>query len=195
MDDAAQWTLGPAEPKLETTERRHGRFTFKSVHDTEKGACLELELKHEGEIPDIVGEYASLRLKEPVPISGKPDTVGVWVKGDSSWGRIFWELEDANGERWISAGGYDGGDWGNQSAIDFEGWGYVTFPLTNTSPVSHLEPGFGAGQWRGSTDGRLDYPLKLSGLFVETHRRSLNLTDMSPVKGKIRLKEAGASGH
>lgn len=195
MDDAAQWTLGPAEPKLETTERRHGQFTFKSVNDPEKGPCLELELKHEGEIPNIVGEYASLRLKEPVPISGKPDTVGVWVKGDSSWGRIFWEMEDANGERWISAGGYDGGDWGNQSAIDFEGWCYVTFPLTNASPASHLEPGFGAGQWIGSTDGRLDYPLKLSGLFVETHRRSLNLTEMSPVKGKIRLKDAGASGN
>jgi hypothetical protein len=141
-----------------------------------------------------VGEYASLRLKEPVLIPGKPDTVGVWIKGNSSWGRVFWELEDAKGERWISAGGTDGGDWGNQSAIDFDGWCYVSFPLTNASPATHLEPGSGAGQWKGSADGRLDYPLKLSALFVETHRRSLNLTEMEPVTGAIRIKEASVSG-
>jgi len=194
MENATAWTLGPAEPKLESTERRAGRFTLTGVNDPEKGACLELELRPEGELPDIVGEYASLRLKEPVSISGEPDTVGLWVKGDSSWGRVFWELEDAKGESWVSAGGYDGGDWANQSSIDFDGWCYVSFPLTNLSAGSHLEPGFGAGQWKGNGDGRLDYPLKLAGLFVETHRRSLNLTEMEAVKRRIRLKDASVSG-
>ncbi|RFC43127.1 MAG: hypothetical protein DVB28_001652 [Verrucomicrobia bacterium] len=193
MDDPAQWSLGGPEPKLETTERRAGRFALAGVTDPEKGACLELEPRPEGNLPDIVGEYASLRLNVPAPIPGTPDTVGVWVKGNSSWGRIFWEVQDAKGERWISAGGYDGGDWGNQSSLDFDGWCYVSFPLTNSSPASHLEPGFGAGQWKGNGDGRLDYPLKLSGLFVETHRRSLNLTEMEPVKGRLRIKDASAS--
>ena len=195
MEDSAAWSLGPAEPKLDSSERRAGRFTLTGVNDPEKGACLELELKREGNLPDIVGEYASLRLKEPAPIPGEPDTVGVWVKGDSGCGRVFWELEDAKGERWISAGGYDGGDWANQSSIDFDGWCYVSFPLTNASPGSHLEPGFGAGQWKGNGDGRLDYPLKLAGLFVETHRRSLNLTEMNEVKGRIRVKDASVSGY
>src|ERR1019366_6975906 len=84
------------------------KFDIRQVNDTEKGACLELELKREGEVPHVVGEYTALRLKQPLPIPGKPHAVGVWVKGDGSWGRIFWEIEDAKGERWRSSKDYDG---------------------------------------------------------------------------------------
>jgi hypothetical protein len=133
-----------------------------------------------------------LRLKQPLPIIGKPHSVGVWVKGDSSWGRIFWEIEDAKGERWRSSNDIDGGDWLNQSAIDFDGWCFVTFPLTNDSPARQIEPGAGLKQWQGNGDGKLDYPLKLVGLYVQTHRQSLNLTNMEPVKTRIRLKDVSA---
>ena len=119
---------------------------------------------------------------------------GQWVKGDSSWGRVFWELTDAKGERWRSSGGYDGGDWGNYSAIDFDGWCFVAFPLTGDSPFKHIEPGSGIGQWERHVDGRLDYPLKLSGLYIETHRESVNLTKMEPVKTRIRLKDVSVIG-
>ena len=194
MDDLAQWQLVPDEQTITTPLRRPGKFDIRQVNDTEKGACLELELKREGEVPHVVGEYTALRLKQPLPIPGKPHTVGVWVKGDSSWGRIFWEIEDAKGERWRSSKDLDGGDWGNQSAIDFDGWCFVTFPLTRESPARHIEPGAGIGQWQGKTDGILDYPLKLVGLYVQTHRQSLDLTQMKPVKGNIRLKDVSVIG-
>ena len=194
MDDLAQWQLVPDEQTITTPLRRPGKFDIRQVNDTEKGACLELELKREGEVPHVVGEYTALRLKKPLPIPGKPHTVGVWVKGDSSWGRIFWEIEDAKGERWRSSKDLDGGDWGNQSAIDFDGWCFVTFPLTRESPARHIEPGAGIGQWQGKTDGILDYPLKLVGLYVQTHRQSLDLTQMKPVKGNIRLKDVSVIG-
>ena len=194
MDDLAQWQLVPDEQTITTPLRRPGKFDLRQVNDTEKGACLELELKREGEVPHVVGEYTALRLKKPLPIPGKPHTVGVWVKGDSSWGRIFWEIEDAKGERWRSSKDLDGGDWGNQSAIDFDGWCFVTFPLTRESPARHIEPGAGIGQWQGKTDGILDYPLKLVGLYVQTHRQSLDLTQMKPVKGNIRLKDVSVIG-
>ena len=189
MDDLAQWQLVPEEQALTTPLRRPGKFELRQVNDADKGACLELELKREGEVPHVVGEYTALRLKQPLPIPGKPHTVGVWVKGDSSWGRIYWEVEDARGERWRSTKDSDGGDWGNQSAIDFDGWCFVTFPLTRESPALHIEPGAGLGQWQGNGDGKLDYPLKLTGLYIETHRQSLNLTEMAPVKGLIRLQD------
>jgi hypothetical protein len=194
MDDLAQWQLAPEEHALTTPLRRPGKFELRQVNDAEKGACLELELKREGEVPHVVGEYTALRLKQPLPIPGKPHTVGVWVKGDSSWGRIFWEIEDAKGERWRSSKDFDGGDWANQSAIDFDGWCFVTFPLTRESPALHIEPGAGLGQWQGNSDGKLDYPLKLVGLFVQTHRQSLDLTQMQPVKGNIRLKDVSVIG-
>ncbi len=194
MDDLAQWQLAPEEQTLTTPLRRPGKFELRQVNDAEKGACLELELQREGQIPPVVGEYTALRLKQPLPIPGQPHTVGVWVKGDSSWGRIYWEIEDAKGARWRSSKDFDGGDWGNQSAIDFDGWCFVTFPLTRESPALHIEPGAGLGQWQGNGDGKLDYPLKLVGLVVETHRQSLDLTRMQPVKGNIRLKDVSAIG-
>lgn len=202
MDDLAQWQLVPDEQTIATPLRqtiatplrRPGKFDIHQVKDTEKGACLELELKREGEVPHVVGEYTALRLKQPLPIPGKPHTVGVWVKGDSSWGRIFWEIEDARGERWCSSKDLDGGDWGNQATIDFDGWCFVTFPLTRESPVRQIEPGAGIGQWQGNADGVLDYPLKLVGLYVQTHRQSLDLTQMKPVKGNIRLKDVSVLG-
>jgi hypothetical protein len=194
MDDLAQWQLAPADPTLTTPLRRPGKFELRQVNDAERGACLELELKHEGEIRAVVGEYTALRVPQPLPIPDRPHTVGVWVKGDSSWGRIYWELEDAKGERWRSSKDLDGGDWGNQSALDFDGWCFVTFPLTRESPALQIEPGAGHGQWQGNGDGQLDYPLKLVGLVVQTHRQSLDLTRMQPVKGAIRLKDVSAIG-
>ena len=194
LDDLTQWQLVATEQAITTPLRRPGKFDLRQVNDAEKGACLELELKREGVVPHVVGEYTALRLKQPLPIPGKPHTVGVWVKGDSSWGRIFWEVEDAQGERWLSSKDLDGGDWGNQAAIDFDGWCFVTFPLTRESPMRHVEPGAGLGQWQGTTDGTLDYPLKLVGLYVQTHRQSLDLTEMRPVKGNIRLKDVSTLG-
>ena len=194
MDDLVQWQLVPDEQTITTPLRRPGKFDIRQVNDTEKGACLELELKRDGELPHVVGEYTALRLKKPLPIPGKPHTVGVWVKGDSSWGRIFWEIEDAKGERWRSSKDLDGGDWGNQSAIDFDGWCFVTFPLTRESPARQIEPGAGIGQWQSKSGGDLAYPLKLVGLYVQTHRQSLDLTQMKPVKGNIRLKDVSVIG-
>ena len=104
-------------------------------------------------------------------------------------------MTDAKGERWRSSGGYDGGDWACQSSMDFDGWCFMTFPLTNYSPLNHIEPARGIGQWQHQDgDGKLDYPLKFTGLFIETHRQSLNLTKMTPVKGHIRLKDVSVIG-
>jgi len=195
MDDVARWRLDPAEQPITEPTRKPGKFELRQVNDAERGACLELELKHDGAVPAVVGEYTALRLKEPVLIPGKPHSVGMWVKGDSSWGRVFWEITDAKGERWRSSGGFDGGDWASYSSIDFDGWCFMTFPLTNDSPFKHIEPGPGIGQWQHQNgDEKLDYPLKLTGLFIETHRQSLNLTKMAPVKGHIRLKDVSVIG-
>ncbi len=194
MDDVAAWQLTADELKPALPQRRPGKFELRRVVDDEKGPCLELQLQAEGEVPAVVGEYTTLRLPQPIPIAGEPHTMGVWVKGDSSGGRIFWQLEDAKGEQWVSSNGFEGGDWGNHAAIDFDGWCFVTFALTESSPAFHVEPQPGLGQWRHSAEGKLDYPLKLTGLSVETHRQSLDLTRMQPVKGTIRLKDVSAIG-
>jgi hypothetical protein len=192
MDDLSLWHVAPDQQTITTPLRRPGVFKLNKVMDSEKGPCLELDLQHQGEVPSVVGEYTALRLNQPLSIPGKPHTFGIWVKGNSSWGRIFWEIEDSKGERWRSSNDFDGGDWLNQSAIDFDGWCFVTFPLSNDSPFRQIEPGAGLRQWQGNGDGKLDYPLKLVGLYVQTHRQSLELTRMQPVKSGIRLKDVSA---
>lgn len=196
VDDVKQWSLSPDDQTLKQATRRPGRFALRQANDPEKGACLELELERQGEVPDLIGEYAAIQLKQPAPVPGRPHTAGVWIRGDSSWGRVFFEFEDSKGERWRSSRGTnDGDDWGNQSTIDFDGWCFVTVPITDASPARHIEPAGGAGMWehRGG-DGKLDYPLKLTSITVLTHRKSVDLTEMRPVKGAIRLKDVSVFG-
>ena len=195
MDNAADWQLVADDTPVTTGLRRPGKFTLRQHNDGEQGACLEVTLQKAGELPAVVAEYTALKLKQPALIPGRPHSIGMWVKGDSSWGRIMWEIEDSQGERFRSSGGLDGGDWGNYSALDFDDWCFMSFPLTNDSPFVHIEPGPGAKQWESQGDGRLDYPLKLIGIYVITHRQSLSLTQMKPVQSNIRMKDVSVIGN
>ncbi len=193
MDNSDDWSL-VNDDTLKSELRRAGNFTLTQQHDAEQGPCLEVALLKTGELPAVVGEYTALKLKTAVPITGKPHSIGIWVRGNSSWGRILWEIEDAKGEHFISNGGYDGGDWGNYSTLDFDGWRFMSFPLTDDSPLKHVEPGSGFKQWKGNIDGQLDYPLKLTGIYIITHRQSLNLTKMVPVRTSLRFKDVSVIG-
>jgi hypothetical protein len=193
MDNSDDWLL-VNDDTLKSELRRAGNFTLTQQNDAEQGPCLEVALLKTGELPAVVGEYTALKLKTAIPITGKPHSIGIWVRGDSSWGRILWEIEDAKGEHFISNGGYDGGDWGNYSALDFDGWRFMSFPLTDDSPLKHVEPGSGFKQWKGNIDGQLDYPLKLTGIYIITHRQSLNLTKMVPVRTPLRFKDVSVIG-
>lgn len=195
MDNVADWQLAADDTPLTTRLRRPGKFTLRQHSDAQQGACLEVTLQKDGELPAVVAEYTALKLKQPSLIPGRPHSIGMWVKGDSSWGRIMWEIEDAKGERFRSSGGYDGGDWGNYSALDFDGWCFMSFPLTDDSPLTHVEPFPGTGQWQSNGDGRPDYPLKLTGIYVITHRQSLNLTKMMPVRTPLRFKDVSVFGN
>ena len=195
MDNVADWQLVSDDTPVTTRLRRPGKFTLRQQNDAEQGECLEVELVKEGELPAVVAEYVALKLKQPATIPGQPHSIGMWVKGDSSWGRIMWDIEDAQGERFRSSGGIDGGDWGNYSALDFDGWCFMRFPLTNDSPFLHIEPLSGAGQWQSNGDRRLDYPLKLCGIYVITHRQSLDLTKMVPVRTSLRFKNMSVMGN
>jgi hypothetical protein len=172
-----------------------GRYAVRSTKDEEKGDCLEVELEQKGEVVPYLPEYAVMRLKTPAAVEGTPTTLGVWVKGNGGWGQLMWEFEDAQGERWLSCGtggyGCDVYDWPKQASINFDGWNFVQFPITQASPVRLPNPGEVAEQWRssGGGNGRIDYPVKLTGVVVSMTRQALNLTEMKPVRTVIRLKD------
>jgi len=115
------------------------------------------------------------------------------VKGNSSWGKVFWEIEDAEGERWLSAGtggyGTDVYDWPEQAGLNFDGWNHLQFPITARSPIDLQSPGQNAFQWQhnGTGNRKIDYPIKLTAIAISMPRQAVNLIKMEPVKTSIRL--------
>ena len=205
MDNAEDWTLVEGEdkriipPDYEQYLRRPGKFTVSNVKDEEKGNCIEVKLIPEGDCPALIKEYAFIRMNKPVEISGTPDTIGVWVKGNSSWGKIFLELEDADGDIWLSAGsggyGCDTYDWPGLMTINYDGWNFLQMPLTSKSPVENHSPGDNEWQWQRERigDGSLTYPVKVRGIGFLMSRKTLNILEMEDVKDlSIRFKDFSA---
>ncbi|MEI7437813.1 MAG: hypothetical protein WCL16_13495, partial [bacterium] len=158
-----------------------------------KGACLSLELLPEGEVTELQGECLTLQAATPVPVPGKPSTLGVWVKGNSSWGRVMFEIMDAEGER-FRGGGYTHEPWGT-TYIDFDGWCFVTLPLSEKSPVRRQFYYSPAQLWTGNGgNGVIDYPIRVTGMIVEMKRKALDLAEMAPVAPSVLLKDLSAYG-
>jgi hypothetical protein len=106
------------------------------------------------------------------------------VKGNSSWGRVIYQLRDAKGELWTSTGTKD--EWNcddthGWSSVNFDGWRYLRFPLPSTAPwdnARELET-----TWWGSRggDGIVDLPLSVEKIIVEARNEVPWLGEMKLV--------------
>jgi hypothetical protein len=131
----------------------------------------------------LATRYGALKAKKPVLIPGKASALGIFIKGNSSWGRVVYQLRDAKGETWTSVGTKD--DWNCDdthawSYVNFDGWRYVRFPLPGTHPYDgarELET-----TWWGSHggDGIVDLPLTLEKIIIEARNEV-------PVLGEMKL--------
>ncbi len=193
MNDPAEWEVSKdINPMLENARgnvpyQTRGNYIMRGVKDDEKGDCLEVELAPNNRRPALMSEYAMFRLKKPVTVLGKPTTIGIWVKGNSGWGQICWEIEGADGVRQISHGftDYDG-----RISINFDGWNFLSFPLTDKSPIPDLSVGSVPKLWLGpNRDNALPYPIKITGIAVVSSQQALYLTEMRRVKQVLRLKD------
>ncbi len=179
--------------------RKAGAFDLATVQDDERGRCVELTLQTD-RTPDLnkyFTEYAVIKLKEPAVVAGAPVGFGVWVKGNSNWGRVLFEIEDANGETWRSIGtggwGCDILDWPGNAAVNFDGWNFVSLPLSDTPLFNDRSPGPVLEQWvSGGGDKVVDFPVKVTGLIVEMNRRPLELLGFADATPSIRIQAVGA---
>ncbi len=204
MADPARWRLASGQdPLLEQTSRPHlpfrtaGEFALRGVRDEERGDCLELELlpRRKPTAP-LLSEYAVLRLAQPVTLPGQPTTLGVWVKGNSGWGQVYFEVEDAAGVRRVSCGTVvhdaDVFDYDGRVSINFDGWAFLSFPITNDSPIPDLSTGSVYNLWEATDRSKaVTWPLKLTGLAVSVSRQALHLTEMTPIRQVVRLRDVG----
>ncbi len=175
--------------------RRRGAFSLANVMDEEKGECIEVTHLSTNNCPAMMMEYAFLKFKAPKPAPGKPDTLGLWVKGNSSWAKTYFEFTDAEGEVWFSGGtggyGSDVYDWPHQTARNYDGWNFIQFPITGKSPVKIHSPGDHQWQWQRdmkSGNGKIDYPITLTGIAVTENGKTLNLLTMEDPQPSIRIK-------
>ena len=177
------------------TPHRPGRFAVRTVKDEERGAALELEHLSQEACPEIMSEYVVMRLKEPAAVAEPFDTIGVWVKGNSSWGRVSFEIVDAEGERWYSSG--SGGneeegdlyDWPAKAAFNYDGWHFLQLPFTPQSPVTLNGPCGGCWVWTrdASGNGKVDWPVKVTAVGVTQRGRTLDLIEMKPSDPRLRF--------
>ncbi len=199
-------------PELEVynplTPRRLGDFHFESVKDPE-GASLRVTPRPIKEGKATMPMYAELLRPGGIPLPGEPTEVGLWVNGNSGWGRIIFELEDASGQRWTSIGAKTEGDsrwmedwlpkemledfkpgemadWNTDdvfglSRINFDGWRYVGFPLPGQYPGEGYHWPANS-QWKSTGDGIVHYPLRLTKLIVEMPEKTLKLDRFEPAK-------------
>ncbi len=210
MDNASEWTLASdREPLLEKTKgvsmpyRTMGRYAFRQVKDGEKGDCIELELvKPDLSLPKVFHEYAVLKLKEPIRLPGSPNSLGIWVKGNSGWGQVYWVIEDAGGRRRISCGTRvhraDVFDYDGRVSISFDGWNFLSMPITGESSLRDLSTGSVDNLWeygeitaeQGVRRGAaaIQYPIKLVGVAFAAQSRPLFLTERHQHKQIIRFK-------
>ena len=199
--------------------RRKGDFEYAEAAEFEgEEKVLRVKPKLPVPGSQYIPMYSVITHKEGVEIPGEPTQIGVMVNGNGGWGRIIFELEDASGQRWASIGAEQRGkptrwmadwmtaeefaqletanlnDWNTddpwgRSAINFEGWRYLQFPLPGNYPGERYHWPC-SSQWKYSGDGVVKYPLKLKKLVITLNENVLRLKDYGPPpRPEIYLKD------
>lgn len=168
--------------------RYRGKMAVSVVKDAgRKAAALAVKLLKQKAERKLMPWYAVIRPEKPIEIPGKATALGLWVKGASDWGRVVYCLQDAQGERWMSAGvqnQWNCDDPHSWSSFNFDGWRYVRFELpSNTSWDSYREHGTSWWGYAGGSDegvGIVDLPLRIEKIIVERRTHILYVNDIQP---------------
>jgi len=224
MNNLSEWKIEKGKSlELEThnfnAPRRKGNFSFSNTPDFEgSGKCIRIKPNKPASGKPIQAMYEVMALKKPVLLKGKPKEIGLMVNGNSCWGRMIFELEDATGQRWISIGASQNGtptrwmadwmskeeleqvqntsvaDWNTndseaRSAINFDGWRYLSFPLPGQYPVEDYHWPRNC-YWKSDKDGIVHYPLKFTKLIIELREKVVYIKDMiKPSREDIYIKD------
>lgn len=188
-----------------------GKFSASVTTDDDKGKVLASKLDTQERKRELMPWYNVLRPRKPIVIDGAPDRLGLWVRGDSSWGRAIYVLRDAKGERWINIGAkddYNCDDVHSWAAVNFDGWRYLRFELPGHEGYDSYRK-FGTTWWRSGAplgvgtsgiegeelvkvpveegDHVVDLPLSLEAVIVEQRTHILYVNDVQPVKSDTIL--------
>ena len=169
--------------------RRPGEFRFTAVNDSLRGGAVEASATPVDRNA-LLPMYGVLEREQALPIAGKPRRLGLWVKGNSGWGRITFEIIDAKDERWVGVGGSE--DSYGRGFINFDGWRWVEVDLPGHFRPDYPWPSYGNWTAAGG-DGQVDYPLSLKAIVVELRDQVVYVNSLAPVpQSAIRLQDVRA---
>lgn len=134
--------------------------------------------------PNLTPRYGVFEPKKPIEIPGKARALGLWVHGNSGWGRFVYEIVDAQGEIFQSVGSKD--DWNcddthSWSYVCFDGRRYCEFPLPGHSPGDDYREQ-DTVWWNHSAEGIVDLPVKLTKIIVEMPTHQIYVDQIVPAK-------------
>lgn len=202
LDVAAGDLVQDSKPDERVEGREFNARTFQAEYrvpaavseadDPEKGKCVSVKFDL-SKIPNDSwnhGGYAMLRFKKPVDIPPDADGIGMWVKGNGSLGRLAWEIEDANGNSFISNGAPNDGA-GNlvkayENEFDFTEWRFLYMALT---PALAKPAEWFSLQWHGMKKSSMKPPFKLTGILLSTSQKFPHIFEFLPVKNQEILFE------
>jgi len=195
LSSAADWaeTPGPDpdfEKLDETVPRRRGAFRLETARDPARGDCLQITLLPQNDLPAVCPRYVTLQPTQTITFPPQTKRVGVWVKGNSCWGRILIDLYDAEGQRWTLTD-----DPKCETFINFDGWRFLHVPLPSWTPSGHAGPH--NLRWtcvandvpRGpGAHPPTPQPIRLARVIVEMRDHVVHVTELQPVPSPtIRL--------
>jgi len=127
--------------------------------------------------------YGVFKPPKPIAIPGKARALGIWANGHSNWGRIIYEIEDAQGEVWQSIGTkneWNCDDIHSWSYFNFDGRRWLEFPLPNNLPGDNYREK-DTVWWNHSAEGIVDLPVKLTRIIIEMRTHNIYVNDLVPV--------------
>jgi len=191
------WTYVPGAypPHAEghwAMSRHAGPMRSEIVQDETRNAPVwQITLEKPEVTRELTAWYGVFEPPAPIAIPGKARALGVWADGRSNWGRIVYELMDAEGETWRSIGTRD--DWNcddthTWSFFNYDGWRYIEFPLPSHQPGDDYREH--ETVWWGSDggDGVVQLPLTLQKVIVEQRTHNIYAHDLVEVPDRsVRL--------
>lgn len=200
LDSDVKWKLDDQRvPTVDEKKAFHRvlakKASIKQVDDPEKGKCLELSIVTDHTLNDQFHEYMVIRPEKPILITDELNTIGMWVKANSGWGTVWWELEDANGIRRISSSttihGSDVSDYLGRVSMDYDSWCFLSMPVTAKSAIRELSTGAVKNVWGGSWSEPV-MPCKLTGIYFCAPVKPLFLNEAKFTDQTIRIKDVSA---
>lgn len=122
--------------------RIKGDYAVDLVQEDGAGA-VKLELKDDQDARKLLQRYVELKLAKPIVLKDTAEAFIARVKGNGGWGRLMFELVDAEGRIWTScgnqyAGSCNASDNRGDSYVSFDGWSTMIIDLPGRYPATDL---------------------------------------------------------